>query len=147
MIAPPVSLSNVPRCPKFASESVRNQEDHSSTSSPLRTDAKLFRYAMNCITVETGVEIHGNLDEKDERQDRPLLLLGKAEPKFVVAVGFHQLDLVFMRHVRYLLNNCSVTLCGEAGSPVRFRALGTLTARATWGLRFRHDVDLVVNYS
>ncbi len=75
-----------PRCPQLASESVEYEEDHGTASGCLLADGELLGYALDRIRVQTGVEVHGDLDEEDDAEDGPLLPGGKAEAQFIVAV-------------------------------------------------------------
>lgn len=53
---------------------------------------ELFRYALHGVGVETGVEVHGDLNPEDERENGPLLPCGKGEPEFIGAIGLGDLD-------------------------------------------------------
>lgn len=83
-----------PGSPKLTTKSVEDQEDHGTTTSGLGTDAKLFRHASDGIAVQTCVEVHRDLNDEDDGQNRPLLPCRKAETEFFVAVIFCQNDLV-----------------------------------------------------
>ena len=58
----------------------------------MHADAEFFGYALGSIGVQTGVEVHGDLDPEDESEDGPFLPTGEAETELLVTVGLGQLD-------------------------------------------------------
>ena len=84
---------------------------------------------MNRVAVKTGVEVHGDLNQEDERQDGPFLLLGEAEAKLVVAVSFRELDLAITEKVSTLLASRSEVLCGGRSGLDGIGAVGAMAAR------------------
>lgn len=84
---------------------------------------------MNRVAVKTGVEVHGDLNQEDERQDGPFLLLGEAEAKLVVAVSFRELDLAITEKVSTFLASRSEVLCGGRSGLDGIGAVGAMAAR------------------
>ena len=121
---------DVPRRPEFTSKGVGDQKDHGTASSRLLTDAEFFGHARDRITVETGVEVHGNLDEEDERQDCPFLRVGEAEAQLVIAIGFCELDLAIARQVAAFLGAGSKVFPRGRGYFGRIGSVGTITGAA-----------------
>ena len=63
---------------------------------------KIFGNAARGIGIETGAEVHRDLDEEDNGEDGPFLSGGKREAKFIAAVvlcGFgHVVDTTRPTH-------------------------------------------------
>src|SRR5699024_11164395 len=60
-----------PRSPQLTPKSIRDEKDEGTAASSLLTDAKLLRDARNGVGVETGIEVHGGLHQKDNHDDCP----------------------------------------------------------------------------
>jgi hypothetical protein len=52
----------------------------------LLADVRILGNAAHGIGIETGVEVHRDLDEEDDGEDGPFLPGGKGEAKFIAAV-------------------------------------------------------------
>ena len=63
-----------------SSESVADEKDGSTDSSYLLADVKILGNAAHGIRIETGVEVHRDLDEEDDGEDGPFLTGGKEKP-------------------------------------------------------------------
>ena len=80
--------------PKLTAERVQNQEDGSTDTRALLADVELRRNTTDGIAVEGGVEVHGDLDDEDDGEDVPLLLIGVGVAQLVVAVVLGDFILV-----------------------------------------------------
>lgn len=81
-----------PRCPQFAAKSVTNEHDSLTDSSCLFAHTECFRDTTDSVGVDTSIEVHGTLDNKDDAQDQPFFGVREAEAKFFVAVGIEKFD-------------------------------------------------------
>ena len=62
-----------PRRPKLAAKRIQHQESTLPSTSSLLTNTKVLAQRRYGVGVDTGVEVHGDLDPEDGREQHPLL--------------------------------------------------------------------------
>ena len=95
-----------PGRPQLATETIGDEEEGGAGAGVLGGDVEFLADAVHGVGVEGGVEVHADLDPKDDGQDAPFLPAGEAEAELVIAV--HLVDL-------HLLLALGVVCAGSLG--------------------------------